>query len=98
MITSKWIGILGTILAGVAAGLADFHGVATSPEVQIALTGILGWLTGHHIISGAFAKNVESDVTHGASIINKLNESLGVSLEHAAQALQKAAPTYKPPT
>ena len=90
--SSSLIGKLGTILAYIAAGLTDFHAVATSPDVSVALTAVVGFLTAHHIISSAFGRSVESDVT---SAVHRA----GQVAEAAAKAAQQAAADsgYRPP-
>lgn len=86
---SKIIGIIGTVLAYLGAGLTDFHAVATSPDVSVALTAVVGFLTAHHIISGAFGKQAETDVS---SVIKRLSSSV----EAAAKAATEAS-RYQPP-
>lgn len=85
---SALIGKLGTVLAALAAGLSDFHAVATAPDVSVALTAIVGWLVGHHIVTGAQAKRVETDAL---STVRRMADVV----EGAVHGAQQAG--YRPP-
>ena len=102
--TSKHIGIAGTWLSYLATALADFHVIATSPEVQIALTAVVGFLTAHHIISSAFGRQVEaaagSDARRVASVVEAMVGALGAAGQTKPASTVSAAssePTYRPP-
>lgn len=84
------IGRIGTVLATVAAGLSDFHAVAVSPDVRVALTAVVGWLISHHIIAGAFGRRVEAD-TAG---LTKRTAGLLTAVERAVAEATK--PTVVP--
>jgi hypothetical protein len=87
---SRAIGILGTLLAGLAAGLSDFHAITTSSNVGVALTAIVGWLVGHHIVSSASARTAEKDVVATA---HRVFDAFGSSL----RAASPTAPDWQPP-
>jgi hypothetical protein len=86
---SKLWGHLGTVLSGVAAGLTDFHAVASSPDVQIVVTAVFGLLTAIHVISGSTEANMRHDVS---GVIKRLSSTV----EAAAKAASEAA-HYQPP-
>lgn len=102
--TSKHVGIAGTWLSYVATALADFHVIATSPEVQIALTAVVGWLTAHHIISSNFGRQIEADASSDArrvaSIFDAMISALGAAGQTKASTSASAPasePQYRPP-
>ena len=57
---------LGTLLAGIAAGLTDFNAVATSPNVKVMLTAVAGALVALHI---PYAATFERDFQAGLKSI-----------------------------
>ena len=88
MTLSKLWGHLGTVLSGLAAGLTDFHAVASSGDVRAVVTAVFGWLVSAHIVSSSFAKQAEGDVS---GVIKRLSSTV----EAAAKAASEAA-HYQP--
>ena len=74
MHTSSFLGVVGTVLAAIAAGLTDFHAVAVPGDISVALTAIVGWLVGHHILAGSTAEKAKTDalsvVTRMADVVH----------------------------
>jgi sulfite exporter TauE/SafE len=82
MLSKLW-GHLGTVLAGLGAGLADFHAVAASNDVRVVLTAVTGLLVATHVLSSREAKQIDSSAT-------KEIETVGEAVKSAVAAFREA--------
>lgn len=88
---SKFWGHLGTLLAGLGAGLADTGVLHVGASTSSGLTWVAGLLVALHVITSKQAKTAESEVS-------RVIKAIGGALKEPAPASTQAAAGTSYPT